>query len=137
MGYRAPSGKKRLEERGGLCSHLGSDPDNDCQFCHGAKLDGRGLYATGYPRRQAKPAAEQAWKRATRKAPPQQIIDAAAAYRDDPNREDGFTAHAATWLNQERWNDPPLPARGGQKQSAVASNMREYERLFGRRALGA
>ena len=90
-----------------------------------------------YPRRQAKPAAEQAWKRATRKAPPQQIIAAAAAYRDDPNREDGFTAHAATWLNQERWNDPPLPARGGQKQSAVASNMREYERLFGRRALGA
>ena len=64
-----------------------------------------------YPRKQGKGAARTAWTKAIAKADAATIIAAAAAYRDDPNREDGFTAHAATWLNQERWDDEPLPSR--------------------------
>ena len=64
-----------------------------------------------YPRKASKGAARTAWTKAIAKADPSVIIAAAAAYRDDPNREEGFTAHAATWLNQERWDDDPLPSR--------------------------
>jgi len=64
-----------------------------------------------YPRKASKGAARTAWTKALSKADASLIIAAAAAYRDDPNREDGFTAHAATWLNQERWDDEPLPSR--------------------------
>jgi len=64
-----------------------------------------------YPRRQGKGAAKAAWKRATKKATPDHIIEAAGRYRDDPNREDDFTALPSTWLNQERWDDDPLPKR--------------------------
>ena len=68
---------------------------------------------SAYPRRQGKGAAKSAWKRATKKARPDRIIAAAARYRDDPNREDDFTALPSTWLNQERWDDDPLPPRRG------------------------
>jgi len=69
------------------------------------------IFWTTYPRKAAKPRAREAWAKAILKADPEVIIAAAAAYADDPNRVQEFTAHAATWLNQERWNDDPLPQR--------------------------
>lgn len=78
-----------------------------------------------YPRRQGKGAAKAAWKRATKKTQPDRIIAAAARYRDDPNREDDFTALPSTWLNQERWDDDPLPRRGtGTKAEARTQQTR-------------
>ena len=74
-----------------------------------------------YPRRSAKGKARTAWANAVRKADPQVIIAAAAAYRDDPNREEAYTAHPATWLNGERWLDEALPERQPSKMSAIAS----------------
>lgn len=65
-----------------------------------------------YPRKVAKGHAVRAWAQAVKKAPPTVIITGAVRYRDDPNREDKFTAHPATWLNGERWNDDPLPESG-------------------------
>lgn len=66
-----------------------------------------------YPRRAGKGAARQAWAKARRRGvPPERLVAAARAYAADPNRQDQFTAHPATWLNQERWDDGPLPARG-------------------------
>ena len=64
-----------------------------------------------YPRKTAKGAATAAWVKALKKATPEEIIKAAVSYRDDPNREEGFTAHASTWLNQERWLDGSLPQK--------------------------
>jgi uncharacterized protein YdaU (DUF1376 family) len=64
-----------------------------------------------YPRKTAKGAAIAAWVKALKKTTAEEIIKAAQAYRDDPNREEGFTAHASTWLNQERWLDDPLPVK--------------------------
>lgn len=43
--------------------------------------------------------------------PEDRLIDAAIAYRDDPNRMPQFTAAPLTWLNQQRWEAGPLPAR--------------------------
>lgn len=72
-----------------------------------------------YPRKVAKQAALKAWKSATRKTPPDVIVAGAIAYAADPNREDQFTAHPATWLNAGRWEDEPLPERGNGKKSGT------------------
>lgn len=73
-----------------------------------------------YPRKESKGQARLAWARALRKATPSDIIQGAARYRDDPNREGEFTAHAATWLNGERWLDDPLPQREGRGDKKLA-----------------
>lgn len=84
-----------------------------------------------YPRKASKGAARTAWAKAIAKADADTIIAAAAAYRDDPNREDGFTAHAATWLNQERWDDEPLPSRtqASKSEARMRRNMEFLARL--------
>lgn len=65
-----------------------------------------------YPRREGKQAAAKAFDKATRSVAPEVVIAGAARFRDDPNRVDEFTPHPSTWLNQGRWDDDPLPARG-------------------------
>lgn len=64
-----------------------------------------------YPRKVGKKAASAAFDKARKQASLQTICEAAARYRDDPNREDAFTAHPTTWLNEGRWDDAPLPKR--------------------------
>jgi hypothetical protein len=66
-----------------------------------------------YPRRVAKAAARRAWDRALRRVggDASVIVLGAARYRDDPNRDAQFTAHPATWLNGDRWEDEALPER--------------------------
>ena len=58
-----------------------------------------------YPKKVARKKAHEAWKRVTRKHNRQMLIEAAQAYRDDPNRDPEFTLNPTTWLNQERWED--------------------------------
>jgi DNA-binding transcriptional ArsR family regulator len=72
-----------------------------------------------YPRRSAKGAARRAWSRASTVANPQAIIAGAARYAGDPNRDDTYTAHPATWLNAERWDDDPLPVRDNRSDRKV------------------
>lgn len=77
-----------------------------------------------YPRKDAKGTARRAWLKAVRVASPDRIIAGALRYNEDVNREDAFTAHAATWLNGERWLDGSLPGRdnrSGQKTAEVLS----------------
>lgn len=64
-----------------------------------------------YPRRTAKGAARTAFEKALQRVSLDTVLAAAAKFRDDPNRVDEFTPHPATWLNQSRWGDDPLPAR--------------------------
>jgi biotin operon repressor len=80
-----------------------------------------------YPRKSAKGAARRAWARAAAATDPNLIIAGAARYAADPNREDTYTAHPATWLNGERWLDDALPARasrGDRKTNEVAEMIR-------------
>jgi len=78
-----------------------------------------------YPRKAGKQAAERAWKTAVTKADPDTIILAASTFRHDPNREDQFTPHPATWLNQGRWDDEPLPSR----QPVTKAEVKQQQRV--------
>lgn len=66
-----------------------------------------------YPRKASKGGARAAYKSARRKTSAASLLEGARRYADDPNRDPSYTKHAATWLNSECWNDPPLPARRG------------------------
>lgn len=90
-----------------------------------------------YPRREAKAAARKAWDKAIKRADPGAITEGARRYRDDPGRDPKFTAHAATWLNADRWTDEPLP-RGSpngrpsttdQRVTAALALAEQFERL--------
>jgi len=58
-----------------------------------------------------KGAAFKAFEKAIRRATPEEIVAGARRYAEDPNRNPGYTAHAATWLNADRWGDPLLPPK--------------------------
>ena len=66
---------------------------------------------SAYPLKVGKGAAHKAWLKAISKAEPAAIIEGAKRYAGDPNRDPAYTAHAATWLNAERWTDSELPPR--------------------------
>lgn len=92
----------------------------------GSKLIDFDAFWSIYPRKAGKGQARTAWAKAIKKTQPAVIIDAAARYRDDPNREDEFTAHAATWLNGERWADDALPARNGSRAAPRRRSTSRY-----------
>lgn len=64
-----------------------------------------------WPRKDSKAEAKKAWAKAIRATDPNVIIAAARAYSESPYRpERQYVPHAATWLNQRRWEDPlPQP----------------------------
>jgi hypothetical protein len=65
-----------------------------------------------YPVRTGKKAAERAFVKAVEGGTnPTRLIEAAIRFAKDPNRVDQFTPYPATWLNQGRWEDEPLPDR--------------------------
>jgi len=77
-----------------------------------------------YPRKVAKGDARKAYAKAIQTADPEIITLGAHRLANDPNRVDKFTPHPATWLNGERWNDPPLPStlspvRSGPSQNGI------------------
>jgi hypothetical protein len=82
-----------------------------------------------YPRREAKAAARKAFSKAVKTVDPDEIIAGAIRYRSDPNREDQYTAHAATWLNAERWTDDPLPVKA-RNATGGDNRMNNYEALY-------
>jgi hypothetical protein len=73
-----------------------------------------------YPRKEGKGAARTAYRKACRNVPPEVLLEAVQRYASDPNRDAAYTAHASTWLNQERWDDAPLP----QREAATAGDKR-------------
>lgn len=81
------------------------------------------LFWEVYPRKAAKPAAAKAWARAVKKADAQALIAAAAQYRDDPGRDPQYTAHPATWLNHERWNDQPVTRANGARTALPTATL--------------
>ncbi|PWC05432.1 hypothetical protein [Agromyces badenianii] len=70
------------------------------------KPDSFETFYAAWPRKVGKPQARKAWMKARDRASNEQIIAAAIAYRDNPNRpEKQFIPHPATWLNRDGWND--------------------------------
>ncbi|WP_416566400.1 hypothetical protein [Nocardia testacea] len=65
-----------------------------------------------YPRRTDKGGARRAYAKAVRNVDPAVIVAAARSLAEDPNLPGPrFIPHPSTWLNGERWEDGPLPAR--------------------------
>jgi hypothetical protein len=64
-----------------------------------------------YPLKRDKPAGRKAYAKAVLRASADEILAGAWAYRDDPNRDEGYTRWPSTWLNGDGWLDPPLPVR--------------------------
>ncbi|MGC2410865.1 MAG: helix-turn-helix domain-containing protein [Methyloceanibacter sp.] len=63
-----------------------------------------------YPLKKAKGAARRVWPKALQRASFEEIIAGAKRYADERSGQDPkFTAHAASWLNAERWTDEELP----------------------------
>jgi hypothetical protein len=78
-----------------------------------------------YPRKVGKKAASAAFDKARKQTSLQAICQGAARYRDDPNREDAYTAHPTTWLNEGRWDDEtPLPSRQAAQARPTGSDNR-------------
>ena len=75
------------------------------------------MFWSTYPIKIGKAAAMRAWVRATKRASSQIIIEGVERYKKDPNRDQAFTAHPATWLNGDRWLDAPLPQKRAQEGS--------------------
>jgi hypothetical protein len=63
-----------------------------------------------YPRKQGKGKAKEAFIKATKVAHVDDVVAGAERYAADRNLPDPkFVPLPATWLNQERWDDGPLP----------------------------
>jgi DNA-binding transcriptional regulator YhcF (GntR family) len=63
-----------------------------------------------YPRKQGKGKAREAFMKAVKTAGLEAVMSGARRYASDPNLPDPkFVPLPTTWLNQERWDDGPLP----------------------------
>lgn len=65
-----------------------------------------------YPRRSGKEAAKKAFAKAAKAVGVDVVLEGARRFASDPYLPTKqFVAHPATWLNQGRWDDDPLPPR--------------------------
>ena len=80
---------------------------------------------TAYPRKVSKQKARGAWKSATKKADPDDILAALGewvAYWSAKN-EPEYVPHPTTWLNGERWLDQPPQRSGAVGRRAVQQSV--------------
>jgi hypothetical protein len=101
---------------------VGNPPDNRRLIPNKTKVKNTRVKNTGdpdfdlfwsiYPKKDDKPVAQRAFKKALERVALDVIIAGAERYRDDPNREDEYTKNASTWLRADAWANGPLPARG-------------------------
>jgi len=76
-----------------------------------------GEFWDNYPKKLARRGAFTAYKAALRRATAAELLEGVKRYAGDPNLPPtAFIPHGATWLNQDRWLDGPLPERPKSKQ---------------------
>jgi len=73
-----------------------------------------------YPRKQNKPGALKAWKKAKPPPPLPEILRALEWQTQSEQWRRGIITHASTYLNQRRWEDEPLQPRASPGASLVA-----------------
>jgi len=67
--------------------------------------DGFDSFWSAYPRKVAKGNARTAYAKAIKIVSPEVLLAGVEKYKKSQTVRDGFIAHPATWLNQERWED--------------------------------
>jgi hypothetical protein len=95
------------------------------------------LFYAAYPRHIGRQAAMKAFDNVirSRRATAEQVIAGAQRFAADPNlpgpSEARYIPHPSTWLNAGRWDDDPLPPRGGgraqEKQQHSIDLVRGYQ----------
>ena len=89
-------------------------------------------FYSSYPRKVGRKAAHDAFLRALRRTDAATILDACRRYAADPNQPDDRSKipHPTTWLNQDRWDDEPLPPRNVHHlpTGAVAARVDPWDR---------
>ena len=90
-----------------------------------------------YPRHEGKKAAKTRFVQAVKQGTsPEAIVAGARRFAADPNLpEKRFIPHPATWLNQARWEDDPLPARTTSGAGAMLTRSQQAAALAMRNAL--
>jgi hypothetical protein len=63
-----------------------------------------------YPNSNDKPRARREFDKAIKRVGFDTILAGAVKYRDDPNRSAEYTKHPSTWLHNDSWDNPLLPA---------------------------
>jgi hypothetical protein len=80
-----------------------------------AEDDGFAEWWKVYPNKRGKIKARQAYAKALRKVGRERLLAAVQRYAADPNlpppEESAAIPYPSTWLNEGRWDDPPLPPR--------------------------
>lgn len=89
------------------------------ELLSGKPDDGPDLFAdfySAYPRKEARRAAEKAWRAAVKRADPAEIMAGLERFRFSDDRR--FIPLPASWLNADRWADSPsdnvTPIRGAE-----------------------
>lgn len=73
-----------------------------------------------YPRKTAKPAALKAYRAAMKRKVPHETIMMGLQFFIASEPDPQYTPHPSTWLNQDRFNDRPLPRKlGGRAASNI------------------
>ena len=84
-----------------------------------------------YPRSEGKAKAARAFRKALKIASFDTILAGVTRLANDPNKPSlTYIPHAATWLNDERWNDAPYPVRGNAKLQNQHAAMQGFLNSF-------
>jgi hypothetical protein len=122
VGTYVESNTRRGEER--------REEDSKEQQAMEAAFD---VFWKSYPRKTAKQAAAKAWRKLGPPVDLQARIQAAVAVHalSDQWAKDGgqFIPHAATWLNQRRWEDETKPSTGGRRVGSAAPTPGKFAHL--------
>lgn len=114
--YQVPSS---LREDSGSLDLLGEGSASKPKF---TEPEGFSAFYEAFPLKKARPKAAEAYARAIKRAMPGTILAAARRYAEARKGEEPkFTAHPATWLNQERWNDD-VPAQASDGAAATVNS---------------
>lgn len=76
-----------------------------------------------YPRKVAQEAARRAWDKAVKHTTPTEILDGLRrllpALKEKFASDPQYVCYPATWLNQGRWKDEPVPRPGAKPRSTL------------------
>jgi hypothetical protein len=109
--------------------HSDISPSTDLELIPAATIEPSSSFDdfwAAWPRKDGKKAATLAWAKAIRRVPATLIVDAARTYSTSLYRPaKQFVPHGATWLNGDRWNDPPpeAPEADQRRQTTTQGNL--------------
>jgi hypothetical protein len=89
------------------------------------------VFWASYPHKVDKVRARKAFRKIDRKKL-KLVVEGAQRFAEDPNLPPrAFIPYPATWLNGERWEDGPLPARSkrGESKTRAQENLDRLNEL--------